>query len=55
MTLPTCSQIKKVTVITDPANPEQDLIDQAFRYGSQIAEIKCSDGFVFLIELAKEE
>jgi hypothetical protein len=45
---------KKVTVITDPLNPEMDLKEQAYDYGNCVVEIPCSDGFVMLIKLKEE-
>ena len=47
----TCAQYKKVTVITDPNNPEIDLVNKAMDYGKVIAKEECSDGFVFLIRI----
>jgi len=52
--MPTCSQYKKVTVITDPLNPEQDLLVQANGYGKVVSIQTCSDGFVYLILLNEE-
>jgi hypothetical protein len=49
MTIPTCSRYKKVTVITDPQNPEMDLVYKALSYGKVVAREECSDGFVYLI------
>ncbi len=44
-----CSQYKKVTVITDPENPEMDLIQRAADHGKIIFKADCEDGFVYLI------
>ena len=50
----TCAQFKKVTVITDPNNPELDLICRAESHGNIAFRQICSDGFVYLIEINVE-
>lgn len=46
-----CCKYKKITVITDPENPELDLMEQASSHGEVIHSSKCSDGFVLLVLL----
>lgn len=50
----TCAQYKKVTVITDPLDPEDDLLLRAGSLGEMVFQQICSDGFVYLIKIAPE-
>ncbi len=50
----TCAQFKKVTVITDPLNPELDLLSRATDYGKVVHQEICGDGFVYLIRINDE-
>ncbi len=52
--LPKCDRFKKVTVLTDPENPEADLIKQALDKGEPVHIELCSDGFVYLIKIEDE-
>ncbi|MES2409020.1 MAG: hypothetical protein V4509_01825 [Patescibacteria group bacterium] len=54
-TLPKCDRFKKVTVLTDPQNPEKELIDRATEHGEPVYIHQCEDGFVYLIKLPDQE
>ncbi len=54
MKIPTCSQFKKVTLITDPKNPEMDLLDKITSLGETVYRQECSDGFVYLIDISSD-
>lgn len=47
--------IQKIVVITDPTNPDPEIMKHVKERGHILSELHCSDGLVFLVKTHSDE